>query len=138
AAGATAEVVVGDLADPAVAERAVSGGAAIVHLAAYPRPNAPWDVLAQANLQTTASLLDAARRHRVSRSVQASSAHAAGGYGDPADWPVDPQWPARPCCRYGVSKAASELLVELHAREAPMVSAVALRLGLVATQPRWR
>jgi uronate dehydrogenase len=131
-------VVVGDLADPEVAERAVAGTSAIVHLAAYPRPDAPWDVLVQANLRTTAALLDAAARHRVRHIVLASSVHATGGWNDPAVWPVDPAWPARPCCRYGVSKATSELLLQLHAAENPTVAAIALRFGMVATAPRWR
>ncbi len=128
--------VVGDLADPEVADRAVDGVAAIVHLAAYPRPDAPWDVLARANLQTTANLLDAAARHGVRRVVLASSVHATGGY-PPQEWPVDPGWPARPCCSYGVSKAGAEDLVRLYADQHRGVSAVALRLGLVAAQPRW-
>jgi uncharacterized protein YbjT (DUF2867 family) len=131
-------VVTGDLADPEVAERAVAGVSAIVHLAAYPRPDAPWDVLVDANLRTTATLLDAAARHQVRRVVLASSVHVAGGYGDPDEWPVDPKWPYRPCCRYGVSKATSELLVQRYADENLAVAAVSLRLGLVAPAPRWR
>jgi NAD dependent epimerase/dehydratase family len=138
AAGAAETLVVGDLADPDIAERAVSGVAAIVHLAAYPRPDASWEVLAEANVRTTAAVLDAAARHGVRRIVFASSVHAAGGYGDPADWPVDPRWPARPCCRYGVSKATSELLLQVHADQHASVAAVALRFGLVAPKPRWR
>jgi nucleoside-diphosphate-sugar epimerase len=128
--------VVGDLADPEVADRAVDGVAAIVHLAAYPRPDAPWEVLARANLQTTANLLDAAARHGVRRVVLAGSVHAAGGY-PPGDWPVDPAWPARPCCAYGVSKAGAEDLLRLFADQQREASAVALRLGLVAARPRW-
>jgi NAD(P)-dependent dehydrogenase (short-subunit alcohol dehydrogenase family) len=131
-------VVTGDLADPEVAEHAVAGVSAVVHLAAYPRPDATWDVLVDANLRTTAALLDAAARHQVRRLVLASSVHVAGGYGDPAGWPVDPGWPARPCCRYGVSKATSELLVQRYADDDPAVAAVSLRLGLVAPAPRWR
>lgn len=131
------QVVVGDLADPDVADLAVDGVDAIVHLAAYPRPDAPWDVLVDANLRTTAALLDAAARHGVRRLVLASSVHAAGGWNDPADWPVDVDRPARPCCRYGVSKAAGELLLRAHADQEPAASAVALRLGLVADLPRW-
>jgi nucleoside-diphosphate-sugar epimerase len=135
--GAGDDQVVGDLADPAVADAAVRGVHAVIHLAAYPRPDAPWTVLARANLETTATLLDAAGRHGVRTLVYASSVHAAGGYGDPAGWPVRATWPTRPCCRYGVSKAAGEALLDLHARRHPEVSAVALRLGLVADRPRW-
>jgi nucleoside-diphosphate-sugar epimerase len=138
AGGPGESFVGGDLADPDVAERAVSGVDAIVHLAGYPRPDAPWDVLVHANLGATVALLDAAARHGVRRVVLASSVHAAGGYGDPAGWPVDPQWPANPCCRYGVSKATTELLVQLFAAQHSGVAAVALRLGLVAPAPRWR
>lgn len=132
-----AEVVLGDLADPHVAARAVEGVEAIVHLAGIPTAGTAWGPLVQANLLTTATLLDEAARAGVTRLVLASSVHVTGGYGDPADWPVGPERPARPCCRYGVSKATTELLAQRFAADRRGVSAVALRLGLVADRPRW-
>ena len=100
---------------------------------ARPRTGRTWR---PATSPSTASLLDAAARHGVTRLVLASSVHAAGDV-PPGGWPVDPGDPAAPCCRYGVTKAAGELLGRDHARAHPGTSVVALRLGLVATRPRW-
>lgn len=133
----TDDVVVGDLADPSVAARAVDCVDAVVHLAGIPTAGASWDALMQANLLATATLLDAAARAGVGRLVLASSVHVTGGYNDPTGWPVSPDWAARPCCRYGASKATGELLAQIFAAERTDVSVVALRLGLVADRPRW-
>ncbi len=133
---ATLEIVAGDLQESGTADRALAGAGAVVHLAGQPSPAADWPDLAAGNLTLTASLLDAAARHGVTRLVLASSVHAAGDV-PPGGWPVDPRDPAAPCCRYGVTKAAGELLARDHARAHPRTSVVALRLGLVATRPRW-
>jgi nucleoside-diphosphate-sugar epimerase len=135
--GAEVESVHGDLADPAVADQVLSGADAVVHLAGQPRPDAPWPDLVESNVLLTAAVLDAASRQAVARVVLAGSVHAGGDVG-PAGWPLDPAGPARPCCRYGVSKATAELLARNHARGHPGTSAVTLRLGLVARRPRWR
>jgi len=127
----------GDLTDPATADRALAGAAAVVHLAGEPRPDAPWSRLVDGNLTLTAAVLDAAARQGVARVVLAGSVHAAGDVG-PAGWPVAPAHAARPCCRYGVSKAAAELLARDHARGRPGASVVTLRFGMVAARPRWR
>lgn len=131
------DVVHGDLTDAATADRALVGAAAVVHLAGEPRPDAPWDRLVRGNLTLTTAVLDAAARQGVARVVLAGSVHAVGDNG-PGAWPVDPADAARPCCRYGVTKAAAELLARDHARARPTTSVVTLRLGLVADRPRWQ
>ncbi len=136
-AEAESEVRLGDLSDPRAADRVLAGATAVVHLAGQPRPDAPWPLLVGGNVDLTASVLDAAERQGVARVVLAGSVHAVGDAG-PAAWPVDPDGCARPCCRYGVTKAAVELLARDHARAVPGTSVVTLRLGLVAARPRWR
>lgn len=128
----------GDLTEPGFAQRLVDGAAGIIHLAGEPDPGAGWEALLHRNLRATAVLLDAAADRGVPKLVYASSVHAAGGYNDPATWPVDPAWAPRPCCRYGVSKVAGEAMARLYADRVPGASAVVLRLGLVTFPPRWR
>lgn len=130
------EVVTGDLSERGTADLALAGADAVVHLAGQPSPAADWPDLVAGNLTVTASLLDAAARHGVARVVLASSVHASGDVA-PGAWPVDPDDRAKPCCRYGVTKAAAEMLGRDHARSHPGTSVVVLRLGLVAARPRW-
>jgi len=97
--------VLGDLGDPDIAARAVDGVDAVdavVHLAGIPTPGTAWTPLVRAG---------------VTRLILASSVHVTDGYADRSAWPVDPQWPAAPCCRYGASKATTELLAQLFATE---------------------
>lgn len=134
---AAEHAVEADLTDPDQARAALAGAAAVVHLAGQASPAAGWPDLVRSNLVATANVLDAAAAHGVDHVVLASSVHADGD-APPADWPVDPGRPPRPCCRYGVSKVAVEQLGRDHAREHPGASVVCLRLGLVAARPRWR
>jgi len=128
----------GDLNDPVFAQAVTEGIAGVVHLAGDPGQNTSWDNLLQANIRATATLLEAAARHAVPKVVYASSVHAAGGYNDPATWPVDPNWLPRPCCPYGVSKVAGEATARLYADQVDGASVIALRLALVTYPPRWR
>ncbi|MEV6007826.1 NAD-dependent epimerase/dehydratase family protein [Streptomyces sp. NPDC051976] len=128
-ADAEDELVLGDLLDPAVMDRATRGVDAILHLAAMASPRAGWDEIAK-NVAITASLLDSAQRHGVGRIVLASSNHAAGlNYRD-GEFPVAPQALPRPCCAYGAGKIAAEALGRLHA-ERTGATVISLRFGLV-------
>jgi nucleoside-diphosphate-sugar epimerase len=122
------EAVLADLADPGVAERALTGAAAVVHLAADPRAHASWDEVYTANVLLTRLLLDAAAAQGVPRVVLASSVHAMGEYNRPQHRPIDPGWEPRPCCPYGLSKVVGETLGRMHA-ELTGASVVCLRLG---------
>ncbi|MDT8913636.1 NAD(P)-dependent oxidoreductase [Amycolatopsis sp. PS_44_ISF1] len=124
-----AELVCGDLSDPRTADRALDGADAVVHLAGLGDPRAGWEEVYRANIVTTRHVLEAAERHGVRRIVLAGSVHAMGEYNRPATRPVDPARPPRPCCAYGLSKVAVELLGRLHA-ERTAASVVVLRLGL--------
>ncbi len=130
--------VAGDLRDPDLMARITEDVAAVVHLGGVASPRATWPSLIDTNVSGTANLLEAARANDVRRLVLASSVHAVGGYNEPADWPVQPSWPVRPCCPYGVSKTAIESLGRLYADEVAGAGVVCLRFALVGWPMRWR
>ena len=113
---ATVESVVGDLRDPAVADRAVRAGTdVIMHLAAVTRV---LDSIAdpvgtvQTNVHATASLLELARQRQVSSFVLASTNAVTGDVGRAT---ITEQVPLRPLTPYGATKAAGEMLLSSYA-----------------------
>jgi UDP-glucose 4-epimerase len=103
------ELVVGDVRDEAVVERALAGVDVVVHLAALTRvidsiedPLGSFDV----NVRGTLVLLEACRRRPdVRRIILASTGGAILGDAEP---PVHEDMPARPLSPYGASKLACE------------------------------
>lgn len=129
-------LLLGDLQDPEFAAHALDGADAVVHLAGEPQPESGWSALIDANIRVTVNLLEAAAGgDRTPTFVLASSNHASGWYELQRDWPVDPRWPARPCCRYGASKAAIEAIGRWYS-DAYEMSVTCLRLGWVQPIPR--
>lgn len=129
-----AEVVTGDLADPAFAARAVDGVDTVIHLAANPVPSAPWADLRGPNVGAAATLLDAAAAAGVAKVVLATSIHVAGGHVRAGKVIVEPSWQARPCCRYGAAKAFAEAYGYAAAATSG-TSVLCLRLGLCLPAP---
>jgi UDP-glucose 4-epimerase len=107
--------IVGDLCDPAVAERAVAPGTdTIIHLAARTSvlesvkdPEATYRV----NVGITASLLELARTRGVRTFVFASTNAVVGNAGQAV---ITEQAPLRPLTPYGATKAASEMLISCY------------------------
>jgi UDP-glucose 4-epimerase len=107
-AGVPAELVEGDIRDEATIEAAVAGMDAVIHLAAagsviksIENPTTNFEV----NVLGTFRVLDAARRARVERTVQASTGGALIGNATP---PVDETSLPKPISPYGASKLAGE------------------------------
>jgi UDP-glucose 4-epimerase len=107
-AGVDAELVRGDIRDPGALDTAVTGCGAIIHLAAagsvvgsVADPAANFE----ANVVGTFRVLDAARRKKVARVVQASTGGALIGDAAP---PVDERSLPKPLSPYGASKLAGE------------------------------
>ena len=116
---------VGDLADPAVADRATTGVDYVVHLAAIPSvPRSVADPIAtnHANVTGTLSLFVAAQRHGVKRVVFASSSSV---YGNEATLPKQEDMPPDPLSPYALQKWIGELygklFYELHGLETAAV-----------------
>ncbi|MET8155177.1 NAD(P)-dependent oxidoreductase [Sphaerisporangium sp. NPDC005289] len=126
------EVICGDIADPAVLDRAMKGVSAVVHLAGVPSTGATFEEALTANIEGTYHVMEAARQAGVERFVYASSNHAAGftprRESVPADTPVAPD------SHYGVSKAYGEALGRYYSDRYGMRVAC-LRIGTFEQRP---
>mgnify|MGYP001026993942 CR=1 FL=1 len=130
-----------DISDLKQVEAALSAAGPLtllVHLAADPRVDAPWDVILHSNIAGTRNVYEAARRHGIRRIVFASSNHVTGAYeGFAPDLFLHPQPepekltvhdPIRPDSDYGVSKAFGEALARYYAARWGIAS-ICLRIG---------
>jgi uronate dehydrogenase len=117
-----------DLADPFVADSAVRGQQAILHLAGMPG-EASVDALYRDNTLALSNLLQASARANLRRFVFASSMHVLGLYA--RDAVVDENSPARPDSHYAASKVHGEALCRLYADKAGL-QVTTIRLGHVA------
>ena len=120
------DLLIGDLCDPHVCDRAVDGVDIVYHLAALPSvPRSladPWGSH-NANVNATVRLLQACHAARVRRIVYSSSSSVYG------DTPVLPKHEAvepLPRSPYAASKLASEQYVLAYAR-AGLIEGIALR-----------
>ncbi|HEX5328267.1 MAG TPA: NAD-dependent epimerase/dehydratase family protein [Acetobacteraceae bacterium] len=116
---ADAELIAGDVADPAAVSEAVAGIDGCFHLAAIAsvtRGVEDWLGTHRANLTGTITIFDALR-HRQVPVVYASSAAV---YGDCPVQPITEAAPTRPLSAYGADK----LGCELHARVAAQVHGI--------------
>ena len=115
----------------------IQGRPWVFHQAAQPGVRASWDasfaVYTENNLLATHRLLEAARRADVGAFVFASSSSV---YGNVAEGLVGEDAPLRPLSPYGVTKVASEQLVQVYHREFSL-PAVCLRYFTVCG-PRQR
>jgi UDP-glucose 4-epimerase len=114
-----AELIIGDVADPAAVRDAVAGIDGCFHLAAIAsvaRGVDDWRGTHRTNLTGTITLFDALRGRRA-KVVYASSAAV---YGDCPTQPITEAAPTRPLSAYGADKLGSEL----HARVAAHVHAI--------------
>lgn len=103
------ELVIGDVADPALMRRALDGAAGVFHLAAIAsvaRSNEDWIGTHRTNLTGTVTVLDAARQAGRIPVVYASSAAIYGDQGE--DMVKEDAVPA-PSTAYGADKLGSEL-----------------------------
>ena len=115
---------VGNIADLDAILPAFAGVDAVVHLAASPAVETPWEDILPNNLIGTYNVFEAARRSGVGAVVFASSNHAIGMYeldGAPSIYELDDPRvydhtvPVRPDSLYGVSKAYGEALGRYYA-----------------------
>jgi|TARA_B100002003_G_scaffold54187_2_gene49584 nucleoside-diphosphate-sugar epimerase len=118
---ADVDLIVGDLAEPAVADRATTDVDYVVHLAAIPSvPRSVAEPIAtnHANVTGTLSLFVAAQCHAVKRVVFASSSSV---YGDAATLPKQEDMPPAPLSPYALQKLIGEqygkLFFELYGLE---------------------
>ncbi len=122
------EAVRGDLADPAVRDKAVTPElTGIVHLAALTSVLGSLKQPAhvhQVNVEATAGLLELARQRGVRRFLMSSTNAVVGDVGLET---IDEDRPLRPLTPYGATKAAAEMLLSGYAGGYGMLTC-ALRL----------
>jgi UDP-glucose 4-epimerase len=112
-----AELLLGDVADPAIVARAFTGVSGCFHLAAIAsvaRSNEDWVATHRTNQTGTICVLDAARRGAGSSRVPVVYASSAAVYGEAPVEPIGEGAAKRPMTAYGADKLGSEL----HARVA--------------------
>jgi nucleoside-diphosphate-sugar epimerase len=110
------EFIEGDLADPAVSQKAVQGCEYVLHQAAIPSvPRSVQDPVTsnRANVDATLNTLVAARDAEVKRLVFAASSSA---YGDTAALPKHEAMPADPLSPYALQKVIGEQYLRLFTR----------------------
>lgn len=138
-----------DLTDFAAIQEACNGMDVVVHLAANPEPNAPWDDLLKSNIMGTYNVFEACRQAGVRRVVYASSGQATLGYmrvepykalaeGRIDDVPdtfrkVDHTMPTRALNPYGCTKIWGEALARSFA-DSHGLSFLCIRFGWVVDQ----
>jgi UDP-glucose 4-epimerase len=118
-----AELVEGDVADPACVARALAGTDGCFHLAAIAsveKGNRDWLGTHRSNLTGAIAVFDAARRARGGNPIPVVYASSAAVYGDNAQVPLGEDAATRPLSAYGADK----LGCELHARVASHVHGV--------------
>jgi uronate dehydrogenase len=119
------EIIRGDLADPALARRAVEGVTAVVHLAGLVAADVSFEDTLAPNYRAVLALLEACRRGEVRRLVYASSHHILGLH---APGVLDPATPLAPDGFYGLSKAFGEAACALYAGRFG-ISTLIIRIG---------
>jgi nucleoside-diphosphate-sugar epimerase len=110
------ELLEGDLADPAVAQRAVQGVEYVLHQAAIPSvPRSVKDPITsnRANIDATVSVLVAARDAGVKRLVFAGSSSA---YGNTPTLPKREDMPSNPLSPYALQKVVGEQYLQMFTR----------------------
>ncbi len=131
-AGPGEQAVTASVTDLAAMTQACGGTDAVIHLAGA-SGEAPWPLIAEANIHGSYVVLEAARRAGTSRVIFASSNHAVG-FSPAAGFPVpDYAFPA-PDTYYGVSKAAGEALAALYHHRYRM-DVICLRILTCAERP---
>lgn len=123
--GEAHEIIRLDVADAEACHAACAGIDTVVHLAADPRPDAPWASLLANNIQGTVNMCEAALAAGCQRMIYASSAHAVGAY--PPELMLADDAPSRPGNLYGASKVFGEGVLSAFATRG--LSGIAIRIG---------
>lgn len=117
-----------DIGNIEIIRQVSQGVEVVVHLAANPNENAPWEEIYPANIIGVYNVFQAAVDSGCKRVVFASSIHVVQGY--PADVQVATTMSVRPLNIYGAAKAWGEALARYYA-DRQQISMICLRFGWV-------
>jgi nucleoside-diphosphate-sugar epimerase len=129
------EVVYADLSSIERLQEVFQDMDTIVHLAANPDPDAPWERLLEPNIIGAHNMFAAAVAAKVRRVIYASSVHAVAGYSE--DVSVKSNDPVNPLDLYGVTKCFGEAMARYTATQHG-VSAIVIRIGAYKSVERGR
>lgn len=121
----------GDLRDPAVVDRLLTGVDVLIHLAGT-SVERPLPEIIENNLRALVEVYEGARRHKVRRIVFASSNHAFGMYSVNDKLSLDA--PYRPDGFYGLSKVWGEALARMY-WDKHGIEGVSVRIGTCMGKP---
>ncbi|HND31645.1 MAG TPA: NAD-dependent epimerase/dehydratase family protein, partial [Myxococcota bacterium] len=119
----------GDLADAAAVDAAFAGQDVVIHAAAKPGVWGPYEDFHRSNVLATRVVLDACRKHGVSRLVYTSSPSVVFDAGDHQDASNDLPYPGSYLAFYPQTKAEAER--EVLAANGPTLATVSLRPHLI-------
>jgi NAD+ dependent glucose-6-phosphate dehydrogenase len=122
------EHVTAVLADYDAVRPMMDGIDTVIHMAANPSVQAPWDDILNDNIIATRNVLEAAREAGVRRVIFASSNHSMGMYDRDGQWPVYVTQPVRPDSHYGASKVIGEVFGRYY-YDAFGLEFISLRIG---------
>jgi nucleoside-diphosphate-sugar epimerase len=120
--------VAADIADTGALRALCTEVDTVIHLAADPSMDAPWESVLPRNVIGTYNLFEAAYQAGCRRVIFASSVNAVAGY--PPEVQVHTSMPVRPLNLYGASKAWGEALARFYADQRGL-SVICLRFGWV-------
>jgi uronate dehydrogenase len=129
------DLVTADILDFQAVLAATKGVEAVIHLAANPSPEQPWQDVYTSGIAGTYNVFEAARKAGVQKIIYASTNHVI------ADWEgqkkqISPEMPIRPDSLYGVGKAFGEALGCFYADEYNL-SIICLRIGSFKAEPQF-
>lgn len=105
----------------------------VLHMAANPSVQAPWESIVSDNIVSTRNVLEAARDAGARRVIFASSNHAMGMYDRDGEWPIYTSMPVRPDSHYGASKVIGEVFGRYY-YDAFGLQFISLRIGWFTDQ----
>jgi NAD(P)-dependent dehydrogenase (short-subunit alcohol dehydrogenase family) len=120
-----------DIADLDALRPVFSDVEMVVHLAAEPDPEAPWERLLPANIVGLHNVFEAARQAGCRRVIFASSINAVAAY--PGEQQVRTSMPVRPYNLYGATKAWGEAVASYYADRRGL-AAICIRIGWVRSR----
>ncbi len=139
-------LIVSDLSNLEELTELLSGFECVVHMAAYPRAEAPWESISTSNILSSYNVFEAGNRAGLKRVVYASTVMVSWGYYDDEPYTalrrkeyndrtanppkIKTTDPVRPTCLYASSKVFGEALARTYASESDL-SCLCVRIGAV-------
>lgn len=125
------DVMNGDLRDPAVVDRLLTGVDVLIHMAGT-SVEKPLPEIIDNNLRALVEVYEGARRHKLRRVIFASSNHAFGMYPVEERLKLDAAY--RPDGFYGLSKVWGEALARMY-WDKHGIEGISLRIGTTMGKP---